>query len=333
MELSFGTPWLGLLAVPALAALWRHKREQSRRAPTLPFPDASLTRALEPGAWVRFARVLPAALLGLTLACVVAGLARPQRVRFLAPSAAEGTDILLAIDVSRSMLALDFDPKDRMQAAKEAAREFIRRRPSDRIGIAVFAGFALLQCPLTLDHAALLDFLDLVEVGLIKADGTAIGDGLGTAVNHLREAPGKSKTIVLLTDGSNNSGEIDPMTAARAAASYGIKVYTIGTGSRGPTLIPIQDPTFGRKLVRIPDDLDERTMQAIAGLTGGRYFRAENLAQLHEVYADIDRLEKSAAPSPERVQRQDLAAWALLPALMLLLLETVLSRTVLIRLP
>lgn len=331
--MTLGSPWLLLLLAPAAFVFWRKYFRPPTPPPAIPFPDSARLESLAPETSTRVLAALPGALLAAAALLMVLALARPQRLRVLPPAGQEGTDILLAIDTSGSMRALDFNPKDRMSAAKDAAREFIRHRSSDRIGIVVFSGTAQLQCPLTADYAALTDYLDLVEVGMLRTDGTAIGDGLATALNHLKDAPGKTKTVVLLTDGRNNAGEIDPLTAAQTAQSLGIKVYTIGTGAKGPALFPVDDPVFGRRLVRLPEDLDEAALIAIARSTGGEYFRATSMKELYAVYAEIDRLEKAPMKTPPRVQRIDLYAWLLAPALLLLAGEALLSQTWLLTLP
>lgn len=328
--MRFEHPALLLLALPALAAAayaWR--RGEGRRA-ALVFPLGSL-RELARGAWAP--RVLPLGLKTLALLLMAAALARPQRVLRQEGSVSSGVDIMLVLDTSISMRALDFDPLDRMAAAKSAARGFIRRRASDRIGMVVFAGVPLLACPLTSDTGALLEFLDAVESGMTQADGTAVGDGLASGVAHLKESRAKSKVLILLTDGANNTGAVDPRTAARAASAYGIKVYTIGTGRRGPALIPVDDPRFGRRLVQIPDELDEDSLIEAAAQTGGRYFRAQSAKELDSIYAEIDRLEKTELRLPPIVSYTDLHGRLLIPAALLLASAMLLSRTLLLRLP
>jgi Ca-activated chloride channel family protein len=283
-----------------------------------------------PGSLVR---IVPYALKMLALFLAIAALARPQKVVRQAASLSSGVDILIVLDVSTSMHALDFDPLDRMTAAKNAARSFIKRRLSDRIGVLVFAGVPLLTCPLTLDYGALLDFLEEVQAGMTQTDGTAIGDGIAAAVAHIKDAQAKSKVLILLTDGANNTGVVDPLTAAKTAKTYGIKIYTIGTGRRGPAIVPIDDPQFGRRLVQIPDELDEDMLARIAADTGGRYFRAQNLTELESIYSEIDRLERSEVKLPPIISFTDYYVWLLVPAALLLALAMVLPRTALVRLP
>lgn len=332
MSFGFQDPQLWLLLIPAGFVLWRAFLRPDRPAAALPFPDAGRA-GLEPDRRTRLLSALPGILIAAAAVLLVAAMARPQRLRLLPPVGQEGSAIMLTIDTSGSMRALDFDPKDRMAAAKDAARDFIRHRGSDRIGVTVFADTANLQCPLTSDHAALVDYLGLVEVGMLGGENTAIGEGLITAVNHLRDAPGRTRTVILLTDGRSHVGEIDPITAAQTAKAMGIKVYAVGTATRGQALVPRYDPIRGRVLERIPDDLDEDTLLRISGMTGGRYFRAQNLRELYAVFEAIDRQERPPVALPPRVQRSDLYAWVLIPALLLLAAELALSRTWLLKLP
>jgi len=268
--------WL-LLLLPAAAALGASWLRGEGRRSALAYPAARLLAPKSSGSGT--VRLVPLALKALALLLCVVALARPQKVLRQAASLSSGVDILLVLDASTSMRALDFDPYDRMTAAKNAARSFIERRVSDRIGVLVFAGVPLLMCPLTLDYGAVLEFLSDVQAGMTQTDGTAIGDGLTAAVGHIKDAQAKSKVLILLTDGSNNTGLVDPLTAAKAAKTYGIKVYTIGTGRRGAAVVPVDDPNYGRRMVQIPDELDEDGLTKIASETGGRYFRAQNLRE------------------------------------------------------
>ena len=221
---------------------------------------------------------------------------------------------------------------NRIEAAKETATRFIKGRIHDRIGILVFGGSPVMTCPLTTDYASLLDFLGEVQAGMTDTDGTAIGDAIAAAVDHLRPSNAKSKVIILMTDGANNTGIIDPLTAAKMAASFGIKIYTIGTAKRGDALVPV-NTQFGRTMVKIPDELNEDELLAIANATGGQYFRATNYKELSSIYAEIDKLEKSDVTRPPLLSYTDHHAWALLPALLLLLAMTVLSETAFVRIP
>jgi Ca-activated chloride channel family protein len=263
------------------------------------------------------------------MALGVIALARPQAVMKGEASKARGIDIMIALDTSGSMRALDFDPLDRMAAAKRAAKNFIEHRKYDRIGLVAFAGVAMLQCPLTLDYGALLEFLDQVEVGVTTTENTAIGTAIATAVNHLKKSTAKSKIIVLMTDGRNNSGEIDPLTAAKAAATLGIKIYTIGVGIRGQSVIPVQHPIFGRQLVPIEEDLDEPSLNQIAQETGGHYYRATSTREFDDIYDQIDKLEKSEIAAPPPAEFEDRYRPWLLLAMALLASGFILNTTVL----
>lgn len=324
--------WL-LSALPALAAAAYSAAAGPRRQAALGYPGAAALAQVQARAGRALVRWAPPALKLAALLLAAGALARPQRVAREAAGPTQGIDILLAIDTSMSMRALDFNPLDRMAAAKEAAREFIQNRVSDRIGIVVFGGAPLLSCPLTLDYEALTSFLDGIEAGMTRSDGTAIGDGLASAVGHLKESAAPSKVVILLTDGRSNTGLAPPPTAAKAARTYGIKVYTVGTGRRGQALYPMDHPVLGRQLVPIPDELDEDALLQIAAETGGRYFRAENRAELASIYREIDRLEKHEFEKPEIVSYQDLHPWLLLPASLLLAAELLLSQTLLLKLP
>lgn len=300
----------------------------ARYRTTLPYPDSSLVDAL-PATWrTLYGRwVWGFVYLGLTLGIVA--LARPQSVLKGEAAKARGIDIMIALDTSDSMAALDFDPLDRMAAAKRAAKNFLSRRQYDRIGLVIFAGVAVLQCPMTLDYAALLDLLDQVEIGMTGSKSTAIGTGIVTAANHLKKSTAKSRVIILVTDGRSNSGEIDPVTAAKAASALGIKIYSIGVGKRGESVIPVQDPMYGRRLLRIGEDLDEPTLNQIAQETGGRYYRATSARELDEIYGHIDKLEKSEVSAPPAQQFEDHYRGWLLSAMILLSIGFGLRRTLL----
>ncbi len=226
----------------------------------------------------------------LAIVFLVIALARPQANNSWQTYTSEGIDIVLALDVSGSMLARDFTP-DRLEAAKEVGTKFILERPQDKIGLVVFAGESFTQCPLTTDQAVLVNLLRDVKSGIIE-DGTAIGLGLANAVNRLKESTAKSKVIILLTDGVNNRGAIAPATAAELAKTYGIRVYTIGVGTYGEAPYPIATP-FGVQLQNVPVEIDEEVLQQIATLTGGQYFRATDNDKLKQIYQEIDQLEKS----------------------------------------
>lgn len=226
----------------------------------------------------------------LAIFFLVVALARPQSSNSWQTYTSEGIDIVLALDISGSMLARDFSP-DRLEAAKEVATKFILERPQDKIGLVIFSGESFTQCPLTTDQAVLVNLLREVKSGMVE-DGTAIGLGLANAVNRLKDSPAKSKVVILLTDGVNNMGAVAPMTAAELARTYGIRVYTIGVGTYGEAPYPVQTP-FGVQLQNVPVEIDEESLQQISTLTGGKYFRATDNNKLKEIYGEIDQLEKS----------------------------------------
>lgn len=278
-----------------------------------------------------YLRHLPFVLRAAAFALIVVALARPQDVEQNVRTNTEGIDIMLAIDVSGSMLARDFKP-DRITAAKEVAGSFIADRYGDRIGLVAFAGEAFTQSPLTTDQSTLQTLLARIRSGLIE-DGTAIGNGLATAVNRLRESEAKSKVIILLTDGVNNRGEIAPLTAAEIAKAQGIRVYTIGVGTEGMAPYPAIDMFGNITFVNQKVEIDEKTLTAISDMTGGKYFRATDKAKLKAIYDEINQLEKSKVEVTEHISYHELyLAWAL-AALGLLLAEFLLSNLVLKRIP
>lgn len=231
------------------------------------------------------------ALLILSLGLFIVALARPQKGYIEETLETEGIDIVLSLDISSSMKAEDFKP-NRLGAAKSVAKEFIAGRKTDKIGLVTFSRKAVTQSPLTIDYNILYDFIDTIEIGMIP-DGTAIGNAIAESSKRLVGGLGKSNVLILLTDGINNSGEIDPITAARAAEALGIKIYTIGVGSMGSAPYPVQDQVFGKRYVSVPVQIDEEVLRSIAQITGGRYFRATDTQKLEDIYREIDQLEKS----------------------------------------
>ncbi|WP_368149096.1 VWA domain-containing protein [Alistipes senegalensis] len=278
-----------------------------------------------------YLRHLPFALRAAAFALLVVALARPQDVEQNVRTNTEGIDIMLAIDVSGSMLARDFKP-DRITAAKEVAGSFIAHRYGDRIGLVAFAGEAFTQSPLTTDQSTLQTLLARIRSGLIE-DGTAIGNGLATAINRLRESEAKSKFIILLTDGVNNRGEIAPLTAAEIAKAQGIRVYTIGVGTEGMAPYPAIDMFGNITFVNQKVEIDEKTLTAISDMTGGKYFRATDKAKLKAIYDEINQFEKSKVEVTEHVSYHELYLAWVLAALGLLLAEFLLANLVLKRIP
>ncbi|MCM1441552.1 MAG: VWA domain-containing protein, partial [Roseburia sp.] len=273
-----------VLLVPMI--LWYIFREKRSHA-DLQFSSLKAFRGMKHAGRV-WLRHLLFALKVLAIVFLVTALARPQSSNSWQTYTSEGIDIMLALDISGSMLARDFSP-DRLEAAKDVATKFILERPQDKIGLVVFAGESFTQCPLTTDQAVLVNLMRDVHSGMIE-DGTAIGLGLANAVNRLKDSPGKSKVVILLTDGVNNRGMIAPVTAAELAKTYGIRVYTIGVGTYGEAPYPVQTP-FGIQLQNVPVEIDEDVLKQIAATTGGQYFRATDNDKLKQIYQEIDQLE------------------------------------------
>lgn len=317
--MHFASPlWLlGLLAVPALAwALWRPRRE----APGVRYSLGDDAAALGATGWARL-RTLPDALLLAALALGLLGLARPQERDASIERSTEGIDIVMALDVSTSMTAEDFVP-NRFEAAKAVAAEFVRGRESDRIGLVVFAAQAYTQAPLTLDYPFLLTMLQEVRMGLIE-DGTAIGTALATATARLRDSEAASKVVILLTDGQNNRGQVDPQTAAEAAAALGVKVYAVGVGSdKG---LAARTGPFGG--LGPPPEVDEAALRQVAETTGGRYFRATDAQALRQIYDAISELERTEIEETVLLDVEERYPLFLWPALACLLLAVGLSTT------
>jgi Ca-activated chloride channel family protein len=327
----FAYPWaLAVLLVIPLLIAWRWWR-RGRQDLVLTVSDVRLHARQAGRGRVRL-RHLPWAIRLAALGLLALALARPQAGTHTREVTSEGVDIVLVLDVSTSMRGEDFQPRNRLEEAKAQAAEFIGRRTNDRLGLVVFAAQAYTQCPLTLDHDMLLDFLSQVKMGLVD-DGTAIGSAIATGANRLRESTAKSKVMVLLTDGDNNAGSVDPQTAARAAAAFNIKIYTIGVGKEGRVPYPVEDPFFGKRYQYVQTNLDEGVLRGIADATGGRYFRAESADALAQIYREIDGLERTEVSAVERVDYSEAATPFLLPAALLLLVELLMDRWVLRRQP
>ena len=328
--MHFASPyylWLLALIVPMIAYyVWRVRQGGAA------IQISTVEGVLRAPKSVRYyLRHLPFVLRTAAYALLVVALARPQGIEQNVRTSTEGIDIMLSIDVSGSMLARDFKP-DRITAAKEVAASFISDRVGDRLGLVVFAGEAFTQSPLTTDQSTLQTLLARIRSGLIE-DGTAIGNGLATAINRLRESDAKSKVIILLTDGVNNRGEIAPMTAAEIARAQGIRVYTIGVGSRGTAPYPAVDMFGNMTFINQKVEIDEKALTEIARLTGGRYFRATDKEKLQAIYDEINQLEKSRVEVTERITYHELFLGWVLAALALLTAELLLSNLVLKRIP
>lgn len=325
-NIEFVSPFFLLLGVIPLA--WYIWRFISKKNTDTTF-TISTSDAFEGGdSWRTKLTWLPDVLRLLGLLFLVLSLARPQLSLKEETVNAEGIDIMLAIDLSSSMLAKDFEP-DRLEVSKQVAEDFVRNRKYDRLGLAVFAGEAFTQCPLTTDQSILIDFLQTLAVGTLE-DGTAIGMGLATAVNRLKDSESESKVVILLTDGVNNTGYIDPETAAEIAREYDVEVYTIGVGSAGNALTPVNRRSNGQYIFRNAKvQIDERLLQEISSSTGGRYYRAKDRNQLEAIYAEIDRLEKTEIEVNVFKRYQDEFRYFLLIGLGLLLVELLLRKTIL----
>jgi Ca-activated chloride channel family protein len=278
--------WL-FISIPLMVGwyIWKQKQLQGNLAMPTIRGFAMITKSMLP----RF-RHLSIVLRSLAMAALIVALARPQSSLSWQDTTTEGIDIVIASDISGSMLAEDFKP-NRLEAGKNIAINFIQNRPNDRIGLVVFSGESFTQCPLTIDHSVLVNLYADIKNGMIE-DGTAIGMGLATAVNRLKDSEAKSKVVILLTDGSNNSGSIPPVTAAEIAKQFGVRVYTVGIGTNGFAPYPVQTP-MGIQYQRMKVDIDEGTLNKIATITGGRYFRATNNSALKDIYEQIDKPEKA----------------------------------------
>lgn len=312
---------LWLLVIPAFMLVHYVYIELSGRRPHLRVPDIKFWKA-GGRSILGVIRHLPFLLRTIALVMIIIAIARPRSSTKMDKIDTEGIDIVLAMDVSTSMLARDFTP-DRISAAKDIAIEFISQRPSDRMGIVVFAGESYTQCPLTTDRATLINLMKEIETGLIE-DGTAIGNGLATAVARMQNSDAKSRVVILLTDGVNNSGEITPQTAADIAKTYGIRVYTIGVGANGTAPYPVMTP-WGVQMQNVEVEIDENLLKNIAETTGGRYFRATDNTKLSEIYSEINKMEKARTTIDSFPIYKELFTGFALIALACLLLEVLIS--------
>ena len=313
--LEFGTPLalLGLLVLP----LWWYLRRR-RRGDAIAFSRAAvLSAGPRTGGWISRA-ILAARALALVLAVVA--LARPRSGAREEEVSSEGVNIVVAFDISSSMLAEDFQPQNRLEVARDRIKQFVGMRRTDRIGLVAFSGEALTQVPLTSDHAVVQAAVENLQPGQLD-DGTAIGTAITTAANRLRTAPGKSRVMVLLTDGVNNRGAIDPRTAAQAAAAFAIKIYTIGVGTEGLAPVPVGRGLFGLRYENRPVEIDDALLTDVARTTGGRYYRARDAAALERITAEIDRLERVPVRVRTYVRYTELFRWPLTAAVLLLLAE------------
>jgi Ca-activated chloride channel homolog len=333
---TFAHPYLLLLLLLLPLAAWLKGRRG--QPPAFLYSSAQLVRGLVNITPYRAGGFL-AALRWLVLALFIVALAQPRFTKSETKVTASGVDIVVAFDMSGSMASEDFEVRgqrvNRLNMARDVLEGFIRKRPNDRIGLVVFATEAFIATPLTLDHDFLLQNLSRLELGTINANQTAIGSALSTAINRLRDLKAKSKIVILMTDGQNNAGKIAPLTAAEAAQALGVKVYTIGVGTRGVAPMPVgRNPFTGQKMYQSqPVDIDEDTLTEIAKRTNGKYYRADNAERFAAIYAEIDKLEKTEAEIKKFAHHQELFPWFVSFGLSLLLLEVMLGQTVFRRLP
>ena len=311
-----------LVSIPAMVIFYVIKQQKVSASLRMPGLQAFATTGTT---FRHYLRHILFALRTIGIALLIIVLARPQKTDKFQDISTEGIDIVLTQDISGSMLARDFKP-DRLQAAKNIATEFISGRPYDRIGLVVFSGESFTQCPLTTDHAVLINLLREIQSGMIE-DGTAIGMGLATAVSRIKDSKAKSKVIILLTDGVNNKGEIAPATAADIAKTFGIRVYTIGVGTQGTAPYPVQTP-YGIQYQDMPVEIDEGILQQIAQNTGGKYFRATDNDKLTQVYKEIDKLEKSKIDVRQFSRKEERYLIPALIAFILLAIEIIARNTI-----
>jgi Ca-activated chloride channel family protein len=303
---------LWLLALLPIWWLWRRKR----RKDAIVFSRTSvLASGPATGSWIPKAIFL---LRNLALISLIFALARPRSGAHTETKSSEGINIVLAIDLSSSMLAMDFRPNNRLEVAKEKVRQFIARRTSDRIGVVAFAGEALTQVPLTTDYPVVMQAVANLQAGQLE-DGTAIGTAIATAANRLRDAPGRSRVMIVLTDGVNNRGTVEPLVAAKASAAYGIKIYGVGVGSAGMAPVPVgRNPNGGLRYQMQPVEIDEALLSNIARMTGGRYFRARDAAALQNIYSYIDQMERAPVRTITTVRYRELYRWPLVVGILAL---------------
>jgi len=328
-DVSFAYPWVlyFLLIIPLMVVWYWFKGKQKQ--PSITYSSLSIFRNIA-FSWRERFRHIPIILRALAVALLIVALARPQNFSSGENIYTEGIDIAMVLDISGSMLAEDLKP-NRIEAAKNVIKDFIEGRTSDRIGLVIFARDSFTQCPLTIDYSVLLNLLRQVKSGMIE-DGTAIGNAIANGVNRLKDSKSKSKIIILLTDGVNNSGEVDPVFAAQIAKTFGIRIYTIGVGTKGEAPYPVQTP-FGTRYQMIPVEIDESVLKQISDITGGEYFRATDNKTLKAIYDKIDKLEKSKVEITSYRNAKELFYPWLGAGLFLLVLEVGLSKSIFRRLP
>ncbi|MFQ5864863.1 MAG: VWA domain-containing protein [bacterium] len=324
--MPFANPeFLSLLVILPILIFWYLKKNKNREG-TLRYSNIGLVKNVGQASLKKKYRHIVFALRLLVIALLIICFARPQLGRTEQEIITEGIDIIIALDISSSMLAVDFKPKNRLEAAKLVAGDFIEGRRNDRIGLVVFAAKSFTQCPLTLDYGILLNFIEKVESGMIE-DGTAIGMAIANAANRLRDSKAKSKVVILLTDGQNNRGQLDPITAAKVAKAFNIRIYTVGVGKHGNALYPVDDPIFGKRYVPMAVQIDEAALREIAKITDGSYFRATDKESLDKIFKEIDELETTKIEVKQFTRYKELFTSFLGLALGVLVLEIVLANT------
>lgn len=328
-DVVFLYPWVlfFLLIVPVVSILYFYKLRKNQAS--VKISDTRIFNEIKSSLRVKFYH-LPFVLKMLAMILIIIALARPQSFSSGTNVNTEGIDIAIVLDISGSMLAEDFKP-NRFEAAKKITDKFIDGRISDRIGLVIFSRVAFTQCPLTIDYSVLRNLLKEIRSGMLE-DGTAIGNAIANGVNRLKNSEAKSKVIILLTDGVNNAGEIDPLSAAEIAKAYGVRIYSIGVGTRGEAPYPVQTP-FGTRYQMVPVEIDEVLMKKISDITGGKYFRATDNKALEEVYKRIDEMEKSKVEITSYRTAAELFSLFLFPAIIIFILEFLLSKTIFRKLP
>ncbi|MEO8398295.1 MAG: VWA domain-containing protein [Ignavibacteriaceae bacterium] len=328
-DITFAYPWVlyFLLLIPLLILYYWFRGR--KRQPSITYSSLNIFKQF-PVTWKERSRHIPIIFRGLALALLIIALARPQTFSSGESIYTEGIDIAMVLDISGSMLAEDLKP-NRIDAAKNVIDDFIQGRTSDRIGLVVFARDAFTQCPLTIDYSVLRNLLKEIKSGMID-DGTAIGNAIANGVNRLKDSNAKSKIIILLTDGVNNSGEVDPISAAQIAKTFGIRIYTIGVGTKGNAPYPVQTP-FGTRYQMVPVEIDENVLTQISKITNGEYFRATNNSKLRDIYNEIDKLEKTKVEITSYRNAKELFYPWLGFGIAFLFLEISLSKTLLRKLP
>ena len=327
----FADPWFLLLYALVPVLVWRYCRRARRGEGSLSFASTVALEGVSPPWTVRFRHILFGTNM-LALALAITAMARPQEGTEEEEVLTEGVDIIIALDASGSMAAEDFTPRNRLMVAKLVVRSFVEGLRHDRVGLVVFAGKSFTRCPLTLDYGVLLNVVDTIELGTIE-DGTAIGNALATCMNRLRESKAKSKVVILVTDGVNNRGEIQPLDAAEIARTLGVKIYTVGIGSHGTARFPVNDPNYGKVYMDLPVEIDESSLTRIAEMTGGLYYRATDRPSLEKIFQEIGRLEKTRIEVKSYTHYDERFVDFLAPALGLIFLTTVAGFTRFAKLP